>query len=54
MDQIFAKKENPRNKKYGATFFVKLLEFLESPNTRKPRVQRAEYCTHTLGYSIRL
>jgi hypothetical protein len=28
-------------------FFVKLLEFLESPNTRKPRVQRAEYCTYT-------
>jgi hypothetical protein len=25
---------------------LKLLEFLESPNTRKPRVQRAENCTY--------
>jgi hypothetical protein len=49
MDQICAKKGNPRIKKYGATFNLKLLEFLESPNARKPRVQRAEFCTYTLG-----
>jgi len=49
MDQICAKKGNPRNKKCGATFNLKLLEFLESPNARKPRVQRAEYSTYTQG-----
>jgi hypothetical protein len=55
MVQICAKKGNPRNKKCGATFYVKLLDFLESPKALGNPGFRGQNTVHThIGYSIHL
>ncbi len=55
MDEKCKTKEKLKNKKYGATFNLKLLDFLESPKAIGNPGFRGHNTVHThIGYSIRL